>query len=38
MNFNPRTPDGVRRYNRDYIGDDLSYFNPRTPDGVRLLF
>ena len=34
MNFNPRTPDGVR------LGKGLSgcvheYFNPRTPDGVR---
>ena len=33
-NFNPRTPDGVRR-NQVKPLIKRSYFNPRTPDGVR---
>ena len=35
MNFNPRTPDGVRHSLYLQRGAFNPYFNPRTPDGVR---
>ena len=35
VNFNPRTPRGVRLFIRDSL-IRLSNFNPRTPRGVRL--
>ena len=34
MNFNPRTPCGVRRHMQDWRHDGCN-FNPRTPCGVR---
>ena len=36
MNFNPRTPHGVRLAKARFPGP-LLYFNPRTPHGVRRL-
>ena len=35
MNFNPRTPDGVRPLILEQDEQLGKYFNPRTPDGVR---
>ena len=35
IDFNPRTPCGVRRGRRRSGGADQLYFNPRTPCGVR---
>ena len=36
MNFNPRSPDGERRYRLRYVRH-APYFNPRSPDGERPL-
>ena len=35
IDFNPRTPCGVRRWRRS-VFYSIGYFNPRTPCGVRL--
>ena len=36
VDFNPRTPHGVRRWIMQSIWGWALYFNPRTPHGVRL--
>ena len=36
VNFNPRTPHGVRPWLTIYHKPCFTYFNPRTPHGVRL--
>ena len=36
IDFNPRTPGGVRHYYPDINAPLVRHFNPRTPGGVRL--
>ena len=35
IDFNPRTPRGVRPMPTKRMATDTHYFNPRTPRGVR---
>ena len=36
LHFNPRSPNGLRRYSLPTLLYSTCYFNPRSPNGLRL--